>query len=129
MAAYVTRKGEMLQDPPLIQKLLSDPRAGWIWLLPRLWLSYQWIDAASHKIANPAWMQTGEALKGFWTNAVAVTNGRPVIAFDWYRGFIQGMLDAQAYTWFASSSRWVNWQLACCSSARSPASPLSSADS
>jgi thiosulfate dehydrogenase [quinone] large subunit len=27
--------------------------------------------------------------------------GRPAIAFDWYRGFIQMMLDAQAYTWFA----------------------------
>ncbi|HSD84443.1 MAG TPA: DoxX family protein, partial [Anaerolineae bacterium] len=101
MAAYVTRKGEMLQDPPLIQKLLSDPRAGWIWLLPRLWLSYQWLDAASHKIANPAWMQTGEALKGFWTNALTITNGKSLIAFDWYRGFLQGMLDAQAYTWFA----------------------------
>lgn len=27
--------------------------------------------------------------------------GRPNIAFDWYRTFIQSMLDAQAYTWFS----------------------------
>ena len=101
MAAFVTRKGEMLQDPPLVQKLFSSPRAGWIWLLPRLWLGWQWIDASSHKIGNPAWVQTGEALKGFWVSAVAVNNGKGVIAYDWYRGFLQGLLDAQAYTWFA----------------------------
>lgn len=27
--------------------------------------------------------------------------GHPPIAFDWYRGFLQAALDAQAYTWFA----------------------------
>ena len=26
---------------------------------------------------------------------------RPPIAFDWYRQFLQTMLDAQSYTWFA----------------------------
>ncbi len=101
MAILVTRKGETIQDPPLARRLLSDPRASWLWLLPRLWLSYQWLDAASHKITNPAWMQTGEALKGFWVGAVAAPNGKAVIAFDWYRGFIQSLLNAQAYTWFA----------------------------
>ncbi len=101
MTAYVTRKGEVLQDPPLVQRLFADPRAGWIWLLPRLWLGWQWIDASSHKIGNPAWVQTGEALKGFWASAVAVNNGKSVIAYDWYRGFLQGLLNAQAYTWFA----------------------------
>ena len=98
MASIVSRKGELIQDPPLIQKLLSDPRAGWIWLLPRLWLGYQWVEAASHKLGNPAWMQTGEALKGFWMSALTA---KTPLAFDWYRTFLQGMVDAQAYTWFA----------------------------
>lgn len=102
MANIMTRKGEIVQDPPLVQKLFSDPRAGWLWALPRIWLGYQWFDAAMHKVNNPAWVQTGEALKGFWTNAVKIPEqGRPPISFDWYRGFIQMLLDAQAYTWFA----------------------------
>jgi thiosulfate dehydrogenase [quinone] large subunit len=47
-------------------------------------------------------MVTGEALQGFWTNAVKIPEqGRPPITFDWYRAFLQTMLDAQAYTWFA----------------------------
>jgi thiosulfate dehydrogenase [quinone] large subunit len=85
-----------------VQKLLADPRAGWLWLPLRIWLGYQWIEAATHKITNPAWMQTGEAIKGFWVNAVKIPEtGRPAISFDWYRTFLQVMLDAQAYTWFA----------------------------
>ena len=54
------------------------------------------------KLQNPAWMQTGEALKGFWMGAVQIpAEGRPPIAFAWYREFLQAMIDAQAYTWFA----------------------------
>ena len=102
MASVVTRKGEVVQDPPFVMKLLSDPRAGWLFLPLRIWLGYQWVDASLHKITNPAWVVTGAALKGFWTNAVAIpATGKPAITFDWYRAFLQFMLDAQAYTWFA----------------------------
>lgn len=102
MATIVTRKGEIVQDPPLVQKLLSNPLAGWLFVLPRIWLGLQWFDAASHKISDPKWVETGEALMGYWTRAVAIPEtGRPPISFDWYRSFIQMMLDAQAYTWFA----------------------------
>jgi len=103
MASVVTRKGEVVQDPPFVTKFLSDPRAGWVFLLLRVWLGYQWVDASMHKITNPAWVTTGEALKGFWTGAVAIsaTTGKGPITFDWYRSFLQFMLNAQAYTWFA----------------------------
>jgi thiosulfate dehydrogenase [quinone] large subunit len=45
-------------------------------------------------------MTSGEALRDFWQNAVRI-DPRPVIAVDWYRAFIQFLLDAGAYTWFA----------------------------
>ena len=98
-----TRKGEVVQDPPLMVKLTSHPLAGLLWLPLRIWLGYQWYEASLHKISNPAWVTTGEALKGFWTNAVKVAaeTGKGPITFDWYRSFLQYMLDAQAYTWFA----------------------------
>jgi thiosulfate dehydrogenase [quinone] large subunit len=103
MSTFVkTRKGEIIQDPPFIKTLFSDPRTGWFWFVLRIWLGWQWISASSHKLGNPAWVSGGEALKGFWMGAVAVPDsGRPAIAFDWYRSFIQALLDAQAYTWFA----------------------------
>lgn len=102
MKEIVTRKGTVVKDPPFARTLFTDTRMAWLWLVLRVWLGYQWVDAALHKIDNPAWVETGEALKGFWTGAVAIPEaGRPAIAFDWYRGFIQFLLDAEAYTWFA----------------------------
>ena len=102
MANVMTLKGELVQDPPLVQKLLGDPRAGWLWLLPRLWLGWQWIQSGQGKIANPKWVITGESLQGFWLNAVKIPEqGRPPISFEWYRTFIQFLLDTQSYTWFA----------------------------
>jgi thiosulfate dehydrogenase [quinone] large subunit len=102
MANVMTRKGQVVQDPPLVQKLFNDRWAGLLWLPVRVWLGYQWIEASLHKLSDPRWMQTGEALKGFWLNAVKIPQaGQPPIAFDWYRTFLQFLLNAQAYTWFA----------------------------
>jgi len=102
MKQIITRKGTVVKDPNFAKTLFNDTRMAWLWLVLRIWLGYQWIEASLHKINNPAWVQTGDALKGFWTGAVAIPEGgRPAISFDWYRGFIQMLLDAQAYTWFA----------------------------
>lgn len=92
-----------LQDPSWVKFLFNDRRAAWLWLVVRIWLGWQWIEASLHKINDPAWVVTGEALKGFWARAVAVPEppARPPIAFDWYRAFIQSLLDAGSYTWFA----------------------------
>jgi thiosulfate dehydrogenase [quinone] large subunit len=82
--------------------LFSDTRMAWFWLIVRVLAGWSWLEAGIGKLGNPAWTQTGDALKGFWTAAVQVPDsGRPAIAFDWYRGFIQSLLDARAYTWFA----------------------------
>jgi hypothetical protein len=44
----------------------------------------------------------GSALRSFWGRIVVIPEqGRPAIAYDWYRAFIQFMLDAGWYTWFA----------------------------
>jgi len=103
MATYVlTRKGQTLETPSFINAIFSDKRFSILWLAIRVWLGWQWIDASLHKLTNPAWMKTGEALKGFWMGAVQVpATGKPPIAFNWYRSFLQAALDAQAYTWFA----------------------------
>jgi thiosulfate dehydrogenase [quinone] large subunit len=105
MSEIITRRGKVIEDPPLIRSvarwLFNNMKAAWLWLPIRIWLGYQWIDASIHKIGNPAWVSTGEALKGFWANAVSIPEGgRPPIAFDWYRNVIQWLLDMGSYTWF-----------------------------
>ena len=101
MSGFMTKRQRVLEDPPGAKWLFNNPRAALLWLPLRIWLGVQWIEAASHKIGNPAWVSGGAALKGFWTGAVSIpAEGRPPIAFDWYRVFIQSLLDAEAYTWF-----------------------------
>jgi thiosulfate dehydrogenase [quinone] large subunit len=100
--SVTTRKGEVVQNPSIVSKLLNHPLAGLIWLPIRVWLGWQWLSAAIHKFESPAWMQTGAALKGFWTNAVAIpATGSAPIHYAWYRALLQMMLNANAYTWFA----------------------------
>lgn len=98
----VNKHGQVLiPDPPVARVLFQTTRFAWLWLVLRLYLGYSWLSSGWGKITNPAW-QSGGPLRGFWENAVAIPEtGRPAIAFDWYRGFIQLMLDNQWYTWFA----------------------------
>ncbi len=100
MAKLVIKKNSQVTDGPIAKFLFSDTRMAIVWLVLRVYLGIQWLQAAQHKITDPAWTQTGTALKGFWVGAVATTP-KPVIAFDWYRQFLQFMIDTQAYTWFA----------------------------
>src|SRR5260221_7306018 len=104
MAEHVikTPRGHVVSNPPAARLLFDDTRFAWVWLVLRVAVGATWIEAASHKLGDPAWMQTGEALKKFWTNAVKIPDtGQPPITFEWYRGFIQSMLDNQWYVWFA----------------------------
>ncbi|MFN8534419.1 MAG: hypothetical protein U0556_12840 [Dehalococcoidia bacterium] len=60
-----------------------------------LFVAYQWITSGWGKFAQPGLMDTGAASVGFWVNAL-MTDPRPVITYDWYRAFIQTMVDLQA---------------------------------
>lgn len=96
------KPNRVIEDPPVAKFLFSDTRFAVVWTVIRVLLGLAWLQPGLGKLSNPAWMETGEALKGFWTNAVQIpAQGKPPVAFDWYRGFLQGMLDAEAYTWFA----------------------------
>jgi len=102
MANVMIRKGQVIQDPPLVQWLFNNRLAAWLWLLPRLWLGYQWLQSGLEKLANPQWTQSGQALQNFWLSAVKTPQGgRAPITFDWYRSFIQALLNAHTYTWFS----------------------------
>ena len=101
--AALREQPNFYEDPRFTRILFSTTRFAWLWAIVRVWLGYKWIDAALHKIGVEAWVGNGLALKGFWERAVAVPQppGRPAITYDWYRTFLQYLLDTQAYTWFA----------------------------
>ena len=75
--------GVLISDPPLARLLFSSTRLSWLWLIIRVYLGWEWLTAGWGKFNNPAWLQTGDALKGFWTAAFAIPEtGRAPINYD-----------------------------------------------
>jgi thiosulfate dehydrogenase [quinone] large subunit len=91
-----------IEGPRFVRFLFNNSRAGLFWLPIRLFVGFSWLDAGLHKLTNPAWTQGGTALQGYWERAVAIPDqGSPSISYEWYRSFIQWLLDNDAYTWFS----------------------------
>lgn len=102
MSAQETRRSLPFQDPPWLGRLLGGTEWAWLWLLMRLYVGWKWLDSGWGKITGTGWMDGGASLKGFWERAVVIPEaGRPAIAYGWYRDFLEFMLNAGAYTWFA----------------------------
>jgi thiosulfate dehydrogenase [quinone] large subunit len=91
-----------VEGPAFTRYLFSNTRAGLFWLPIRLFLGFSWIEASLHKLTGTGWLDGGAALKGYWTAAVAIPDqGRPPISFEWYRDFINFLLNGGHETWFA----------------------------
>ncbi|HLN64232.1 MAG TPA: DoxX family protein [Symbiobacteriaceae bacterium] len=92
----------VIANPPLARYLFDSPNSAWIWLIARVYLGWQWLQAGLHKVTDPAWMNGGTALRGFWERAVAMpaAPAKPAITYGWYRSFLMMLLEGGHYTWF-----------------------------
>ncbi len=91
-----------VEGPAFVRFLFNNTRAGLFWLPIRLFVGFAWLDAGWHKFTDPGWMQGGAALRTFWERAAALPEeGRPPITYEWYREFIQGLLNGGHEGWFA----------------------------
>ena len=106
-----------LESIPTTPGQVNDP-VGWhllmgniyfalFWLPMRFFLGRDWFSHGAEKIIDPSWMNSGEALRDYWQQAVVVPEtGPPPISYDWFRTFVQHMLDNGWYTWFARLVAW-----------------------
>ena len=90
-----------IEGPAFTRFLFSNSRAGLVWLPIRLFLGFSWVEAGWHKATGGGWLDGGAALKGYWTSAIALNQGKGPITYDWYRQFITALLNGGHYTWFA----------------------------
>ncbi|MFN8592784.1 MAG: DoxX family membrane protein [Thermomicrobiales bacterium] len=96
-----------VDDPIAWQLLMGNIFYALIWLPVRFFVGREWFTAGLHKVTDPAWVDGGAALQGFWQRVVAIPEeGRPPITYDWFRQFLQYMLDNGWYTWFAKLVAW-----------------------
>ena len=97
------KSGYHVEDPPIARALFSSTGAAWLWLVVRLYVGYEWLEAGLHKVADPAWMSGGTALLAYWQRAVAVPAppARAPITYDWFRSFLQVLIDSGSHPYFA----------------------------
>lgn len=89
-----------LADPRLVPLLLGDTRMAMVWLAARLWLGWVWFSDGRQKVTGAGWMDGGEALRQYWTQATATPKGNGVAVADgWYGASIHFMLDNHWYDW------------------------------
>ncbi|HEX6289082.1 MAG TPA: hypothetical protein VFZ66_07815 [Herpetosiphonaceae bacterium] len=90
-----------VRNPTITHFLFESPRSAPLWLGARVYLGYEWFDAGRHKIIDPKWME-GTSLRAYWERAASIPEqGRPPVTYDWYRDFLQGLLNGGHETWFA----------------------------
>jgi thiosulfate dehydrogenase (quinone) large subunit len=92
-----------VQGPAFTRYLFGNPRAGLVWLPIRLFVGFEWLVAGWDKASGTGWLDSGgSSLLGFWKGAVAVpATGHAAITFEWYRTFLQFLIDNGAASWFA----------------------------
>lgn len=94
--------GTDVKNPNWVRFLFNDPRTAPLWTVIRVLVGLKWLEIALPKLSNPGWMETGEIVQAWWARGVTIPeSGPPPIIYDWYRSFLQALLDAGAYTWMA----------------------------
>lgn len=89
-------------SPKFARYLFGNTRAGLFWLPIRLFVGLEWLQSGWGKATSEGWLDGGASLLAYWERAVAIPEeGRPPITFEWYRTFIQWLIDNDAQTWFA----------------------------
>jgi thiosulfate dehydrogenase [quinone] large subunit len=96
-----------LDDSPVAKFLFGEVRLAWLWLLIRLYVGWEWLQAGWGKLNNPAWTgsKAGTALTGFINGALTKTAGDHPDVQAWYAWFLQHVVLPRASLW----SYLVSW--------------------
>src|SRR5476649_1977025 len=75
-----------LPEPPISQFIFADTRLSWIWLVLRLYIAWQWLQAGYEKVMSPLWVgpHAGGALSGFIVGALKKSSGAHPDVSGWY---------------------------------------------
>ena len=96
-----------LDNPQWVTALFNNADLAWLWLMVRVWLGVNWVQAGWHKTQEAAWVAGGMAVKGYWERVIVIPEqGRPPIAYDWYRQFLEFLLNAELHGLFGFVVAW-----------------------
>jgi thiosulfate dehydrogenase [quinone] large subunit len=93
-----------IEGPGFARFLFNNRRAGLFWLPIRLFVGFSWLESGWGKFTSEgnAWLGGGAPLRAYWERAAAIPEeGRPPISFEWYRDFINVLLNGNHEGWFS----------------------------
>lgn len=84
-------KDIQIPEPKISKLLFADTKLSFLWLIVRLYVGWEWINAGYEKIVNPAWVgpHAGTAVKGFLMGAMAKAGGEHPAVQSWYSEFLK----------------------------------------
>lgn len=111
------------EEPPVAKWLFASTQSAWIWLILRLWLGWEWLQAGWGKVfggnINPfsgEFALTGDANIGWVRSGEVVRDGETVMVGigDSVAGFASGAIAASegphpavAYGWYVNFLEWI----------------------
>ena len=90
-----------LEEPPISKSIFGHTRWAWLWLIVRLYVAWQWLQATFGKLGNPAWTgaEAGSAITGFVQGAMEKAQGpRPQVQV-WYAWFLENLVLPNPEVW------------------------------
>lgn len=81
-------------EPPIARFLFADTRLAWFWLVVRVYVGWQWLQAGWEKFEDPAWVgaNAGAGLTGFINGALGKAAGAHPDVPGWYGSFLQAFV-------------------------------------
>jgi thiosulfate dehydrogenase [quinone] large subunit len=101
VAQNVINHRVQIGEPPISQFLFADTRMAWFWLVVRIYVGYQWLEAGYAKFTSPAWTgdKIGTGLGGFVAGALQKTTGAHADVPGWYASFLQSVVLPNVNIW------------------------------
>jgi thiosulfate dehydrogenase [quinone] large subunit len=83
-----------LEESPVAKALFGNVQWAWLWLIVRVYLGFQWLEAGLGKIGSPAWTgsNAGAAVNGFISGALQKTTGDHPAVQGWYGWFLENLV-------------------------------------
>lgn len=91
----------IIEEAPFLQFLFMDSRIAGLWLIARVYIGWQWLEAGWGKFNSPAWWgdESGAALNGFIQGALSKTAGAHPDVQGWYAWFLEHAVSSHVSLW------------------------------
>jgi thiosulfate dehydrogenase [quinone] large subunit len=81
-------------EPRISKILFASSKFSFLWLLIRIYVGWEWLNAGLEKVQSPMWVgdKSGAALAGFLQGSLAKTAGAHPDVSSWYASFLSGIV-------------------------------------